>query len=316
MSGLKSKINKRIIGCLVGFVIIAIVFVLFIKEGKSHGIGMNNKTNINLDTKESLIVLQVGEQYTLDYEGITYVSNNSSVASVNEVGVIDGIGTGTTSIVLKNAGKVCANIMVIVNEEVPTSPNTSEYFGTTDNVINKELFAEKDALTKTLQETYSKEIVVGPEQKKITSHSLYQLHKKNINLTIDCIDYRMYLQGKDIDDYSKNFETKVDFIRCKSGIIMKLKSKDKLPGKVYVKLKNNVYKTKYIYGFNEDLERYDLISDNNKNEVLLSKGEKYLLTDKELYKFKIDSKYFIILGSVLVILAIIYICVKKRYWFW
>ena len=82
------------------------------------------------------------------------------------------------------------------------------------------------------------------------------------------------------------------------------------------KPRNTSYKTKYIYGFNKELERYELISNNNKNEVLLSRGEKYLLTDNELYRFKIDSKYFILLGGVIVVLIFIYICFKKRYWFW
>lgn len=309
MSGLITKNRNRIIGYItfLSMIFIGICAVLFINKKTSFG---------SINIKERLVVIEVGGQYSLNYEDVFYESNNTRVATVNNEGLIDGINTGTTSIVIKKDNKICGNIMVKVNEEAPTSPNTADYFGENNGIIDKDYTIETDALTKTLQETHNKEIIVGPEQKKLTGETLYQLQKKKIKLTVDYIDYKICIDGKDIDNHSKSFKTKVDFGRCKSGITMKLNSNDKLPGKVYVKLKNNIYKTKYIYGFNKELERYELISDNNKNEVLLSRGEKYLLTDNELYKFKIDYKYFFILGGVLIFLVLIYICVKKRYWFW
>lgn len=326
MSRLDTKLNKKLIWSIyfVGFALICIFMFLVVKKDTSMGNRISNriepivrsKTNIDIDTKESMIVIEVGGQYNLDYTDVNFESNDLRVATINSDGLIEGINPGTTSIVIKKGSKICGNIMVKVNEEAPTSPNTEDYFGENSELVTKDYTIETDALTKTLQETHNREIMVGPEQKKLTSETLYQLQKKKIKLTIDCIDYKLCIDGKDIDNHAKSFKTKVDFGKCNSGITMKLKSNDKLPGKVYVKLKNNIYKTKYIYGFNKELERYELISNNNKNEVLLSRGEKYLLTDNELYRFKIDSKYFILLGGVIVVLIFIYICFKKRYWFW
>lgn len=326
MSGLKLKVNSKLlcICCVISIITVAIIVTMSLNKRVSMGTGSNNyaqpiannKTNIDIDIKERVIVLEVGQQYILEYADVTYSTNNARIAYIDTTGVLEGISSGTTSITIKKSGKICGSIIVIVNEEAPTAPNNEDYFSSVELESIEDMTVESDSLTKILQETVKNQIIVGKNQKKLTSESLYQLQKKKINLTINCDDYKLCIDGKDIDDHSKTFDTKVNFNRCKSGYTVKLNTNKKLPGKVYLIFKNNAYKTKYIYGFNNKLERYELISDNYQNKVLLSKGEKYLLTNKKLYKYKINSKYFIALGIGIAFLLGIYIVIKKRYWFW
>ena len=81
-------------------------------------------------------------------------------------------------------------------------------------------------------------------------------------------------------------------------------------------LSNNVETGKYLYLYNENKEKYDLLQTDSLSELKLDTAGKYLITEKKLSNLSIS--FIIVIIAVVIVsgLAGTYIIVKKKYWFW
>ena len=76
-------------------------------------------------------------------------------------------------------------------------------------------------------------------------------------------------------------------------------------------------KGKYLYLYNSSKEKYELLNISDKTELKLTTAGEYLLCET---KMRLDKKVIVytVIGSVILLLigGMIYIFVKKKYWFW
>ncbi len=68
--------------------------------------------------------------------------------------------------------------------------------------------------------------------------------------------------------------------------------------------------------YNDKKGKFLLLGEIKEQEIQLDEAGKYLITDKKIQKYKFSIMAIGIAGGVCIILGIIYIVFKKKYWFY
>lgn len=252
---------------------------------------------------ETYLVLQPGETFSLSAkaqpaqapQGITYRTSDSKVAAVSSQGLVTAVASGNSSILVSNGESMTA-VTVIVNE-----PMSEE----------KEDTAQ---VTKTSEEKqYPNELTVS-EYACITEEMLKYYYESKEIVTIQGEGYTYSFRGEDIVNYHNEFHTELNFTEPGKGVTFALNDGNPLFGPVQLRIDNK--EKGYLYLYNEGKEKYELLQEGNFTNITLDTPGTYLIADKKLGNggFSI----FIIAGSagIVLILAGVYIVLKKKYWFW
>lgn len=252
---------------------------------------------------ETYLVLQSGETFSLSAkaqpaqapQGITYRTSDSKVAAVSSQGLVTAVASGNSSILVSNGESITA-VTVIVNE-----PMSEE----------KEDTAQ---VTKTSEEEqYPNELTVS-EYACITEEMLKYYYEWKEIVTIQGEGYTYSFRGEDMVNYHNEFHTELNFIESGKGVAFALNDGKPLFGPVQLRIDNK--EKGYLYLYNEGKEKYELLQEGDFTNITLDTPGTYLITDKKLGNggFSI----FIIAGSagIVLILAGVYIVIKKKYWFW
>lgn len=174
-----------------------------------------------------------------------------------------------------------------------------------------------DMLAKKIVDSTEEDVYVScKEISCVTSKALEQLYKLKKNLRIDYDGFIINIYGEKIDDYGNDLNT--DFVVSKSKKYKEsyvFNVKNKLPGKVKLKLKDKKYNKKYIYVYNNNSKKYVLLADNKKNYVELKNNEEYLFTDNDLDKYIVDMSILVGIVVIIGVTLIIYVVTKRRYCF-
>jgi uncharacterized protein YjdB len=230
--------------------------------------------------------------------GITYKSMDSQIASVSASGVITAKSCGNTSVIVSN-GDMQVSVTVIVNEEGISTENE-------EVELPKENDKSIDFPEEVNAEDYS---VISKEMLK------YFYENKKV-LTIKGDGYTMYIDGKDIVNYENELETELLFQEETEGFTLTINQGKKLCGKITIDISEKVTKEKYLYLYSSEKERYQELETENIGTLKIDTPGKYLLTARQLSGMKV-SIVFIAIGSVAVLIGVVvYVGVKKQYWFW
>ena len=198
--------NGKFENFLIFFIICAIIIALFIVF---YNPKKEEKQNISpyISVVNDNIVLKVGETIKLDIDSniaVTYDSDNYNIASVNSSGVVSGISSGNTFIIIKSVDqklKKQINVNVISEDKIKVAKTTVEssnefsksYVKNGDNLIITLEFEQKltkklDVLVNNEKLVYTfipnqKKIVVQKEVKNETSLSLKVYDSNNLIYT-------------------------------------------------------------------------------------------------------------------------------------
>lgn len=270
----------------------------------------------SINVKSKYIVIKPSEQFNLEAkvqpadasQELSFKSNDDSVAVVGSDGVITAKSVGSTSVIVSNEDTtILVNIIVNENGNGTTEQNKPD----TDTSGKKDI---TDELTKQIKES-NDNIVKVSGISKISSSALKELYGTDKTLTVMFDDYDLSIRGQDIFNANNEINTKLDLSETSDGLLINMTDDNKLPGTITVSLKSNSNKYKYLYLMNNSKD-YQMLNTLSNNTIKISSIGKYLLTEKNMNKFKINVVWVLGAVGVILLMSLIYIFSKKKYWFW
>lgn len=278
--------------------------------------GTSTAQSIRLST--SYVVLKPGATKTITgkvtpssaSQSLTFKSNDTKVAKVSSGGVVTGVASGATSIVVSN-GVASASVTVIVNQNASASGSSDVPADTTspDGTV--------DAIAALIQSTEGSEVLLTQaEAPVITPEALNALRLSGKTLVVTATDYSLRLAAEDIRNTSAPLDTKLAFAATEQGVRFTLNNGQPLPGTVELRLggENGSYGRLYLY--NTVSEKWQFLNAYADGSLKADTAGDYLLTNENLRFAEMDWTFFIAGAVVMLGIIVAYIAVKKRYWFW
>ena len=111
--------------------------------------------------------------------------------------------------------------------------------------------------------------------------------------------------------------TELDFTETDKGIMLSQSEQYRLPGKIRIKLRNSKSDYKYFYMCSNDgksLRKLNSLSGDNTFSIN-SAGD-YLLTTERAESFRINIVWVLGAAGVILLMSVVYIFTKRKYWFW
>ena len=273
--------------------------------------------SISLNT--NYVVLKPGSSKTITgkvspasaSQSLTFKSQDKSIATVSGSGVITGVATGATSVVVSN-GTASTSVTVIVNRTASTSGSSSDTSGegTEDNVTT-------DATVAAIQNAAGEEVsLYQSDVPAITGEILNALRTTGRSLIVLGEDYTLRIDGTSIKSTQGGFSTALTFAPDENGLSFQLGESGALPCVVQITLtgENAAYSRLYLH--NTASEKWQFLNSYKDGTITADTAGSYLLTNQNLRFTNINWTFFIAAGALTVVCLIVYIAVKKRYWFW
>lgn len=268
---------------------------------------------LDLTVKVSAKLIEVNRDYILLKPGATfqlkatispqnasdktleYSSGHPAIATVSDKGLITAKSYGSTNIIIKNKDTLTA-VSVIVN----------------DNPLLQTDMIDKDLA---VEEYWIEEHVTVAACPVVDSDMLQYLYTNKKDLYIEAADYVLKVRGESITNFNNEVRTDIGLKTEQGAISFTLNEEMELCGTVSVCI-YDVDEYKYLYLYNETTGKYDLIKKDNLSEIDVTTPGKYLLTKQVVSNVDVPWRWIGISGLVILVLLVVYICLKKRYWFW
>lgn len=273
----------------------------------------------SLSLNTNYVVLKPGSSKTITgkvspasaSQSLTFKSQDKSIATVSGSGVITGVATGATSVVVSN-GTASTSVTVIVNRTASASGSSSDTSGegTEDNVTT-------DATVAAIQNAAGEEVsLYQSDVPAITGEILSALRTTGRSLIVLGEDYTLRIDGTSIKSTQGGFSTALTFAPDENGLSFQLGESGALPCVVQITLtgENAAYSRLYLH--NTASEKWQFLNSYKDGTITADTAGSYLLTNQNLRFTNINWTFFIAAGALTVVCLIVYIAVKKRYWFW
>ena len=246
-------------------------------------------------------------------QSFTFKSGNSSIATVSPTGVVTAVGTGSTSITISN-GKATAMVTVIVNRSADAaSGSDSSNDGT--NTPDDNTTIPLDPVVQTIQDSTEDQVVFAQSEVPIvTGEILNALRTTGKTLCVVGDGYTMNVSGKDVKSTTSEIDTAITFTESEEGLEFELDNGRTLPCAVQLELDVSTYSRLYLY--NTISNKWQFLNSYKDGVITADTAGRYLLTNQNLRFGDINWTFFIAGGVVVILIAIAYIVLKKRYWFW
>ena len=283
----------------------------------SYSLRVKIKTE-SISVKSRYIVLKPGQQFGLEAkvsppgasQVIKYKSQDEDVASADENGIITANDNGSTSIVISNEDYTMS-VNVIVNTDGKVNADDSK-----TNDINDSSIKSQDKLAEKIRNSAEETIVAG-NVKKISSEVLRELYGTDKKLIIECDGYDIYLNGRDISNAENELFTELDFTETDKGIMLSQSEQYRLPGKISIKLRNSKSDYKYFYMCSNDGKSFRKLNAlSGDNTFSINSAGDYLLTTERAESFRINIVWVLGAAGVILLMSVVYIFTKRKYWFW
>ena len=163
----------------------------------------------------------------------------------------------------------------------------------------------------------SENMVVIRNLKNVSADILKQLYGTEKSIMIECNDYNMVIYGKDIKNIENELNTEIEIKKLDNGTKLLVNDGKALPGKIKVEFNDEKSNYKYMYIYNDNENKYELINSLTSTDSLeIDYSGTYLITHDKIKEFKINVLIISIAGGSILILIVIYIFIKRKYWFW
>ena len=245
-------------------------------------------------------------------QSFTFKSGNSSIATVSPSGVITAVGTGATSITVSN-GTASAMVTVIVNRSAASSSDNSSDSSSTEP--DNDTPIEIDPVVQAIQDSEDNEIVfTQAEVPTVTGDILNALRTTGKTLCVVGDGYTLNVSGKEVKSTTSEIDTAITFTESEEGLEFELDNGRTLPCAVQLELDVSTYSRLYLY--NTISNKWQFLNSYKDGVITADTAGRYLLTNQNLRFGDINWTFFIAGGVVVILIAIAYIVLKKRYWFW
>ena len=273
----------------------------------------------SLSLNTNYVVLKPGSSKTITgkvtpssaSQALTFKSNDTKVATVSAGGVITGVATGATSVVVSN-GTASSSVTVIVNRTASSSGSE----GSTDGSETPDA-ATTDPVAQAITAAEGSEVVLTQaEAPLLSAEALNALRTSGKTLVVNGSGYTIRLAAEDVKNTSATLDTALTFAADEKGLRFILNNGQPLPGTVQLTMtdENAAYSRLYLY--NTIGQKWQFLNAYANHTLKADTAGDYLLTNENLRFDNMDWTFFIAGGVVMVGIAVAYIVVKKRYWFW
>ena len=271
--------------------------------------------SISLNT--NYVVLKPGSSKTItgtvspssSSQALTFTSQDKSIATVSANGVITGVSTGATAVIVSN-GTVSSSVTVIVNRTASASGDDANNSGDGDTT-------ETDPIAAAIENAASDTISYPQSQVPVvTSEMLNVLRKTGRTLVLNANDYVMTIDGTTIRNTNGEVYTTLNFTEDEYGLRFSLNDGEALPCGVKITMTGENASYGRLYLHNTVTEKWQFLNSYKDGEASVDVAGEYLLTNQNLRFTSINWTFFIGAGILVVVCLIAYIAVKKRYWFW
>lgn len=272
-----------------------------------------------IEIEKSFVTLKLEQTYSLNAKVIPaeapqtlkYKSTDESIVTVSPDGTVSAKGIGNATVIISN-DDTTISLNVIVN-----SANAQENIAAVQGADDS---GDKltDELADKIRNSNEKTVVADGNKVKIISKSvLRELYGTDKRLVIECEDYSIVLNGKDINNIENELNTYIKFESKQNGISVVANNGKNLPGKIKIEFEETFGEFNYMYIYNTAKEEYEVINISlSGNAIELDSTGLYLLTIDKLHKFSINIIIVCVAVGIILILSGVYIFVKKKYWFW
>ena len=273
----------------------------------------------SLSLNTNYVVLKPGSSKTITgsvapstaSQSLTFKSNDTKIATVNGSGVITGVSTGATSVIVSN-GTVSSSVTVIVNR---TASASSDGDNSGDGTPADE--TPTDPVVAVIENAASDTVALSQQEAPVvSSDALNALRTNNKTLVVNGDGYSLRFVGSSIKNTSAPVDTALTFTPSEHGVNFVLNNGEALPGTVEITFTGDYAAYSRIYLYNTVASKWQFLNAFKDNTLGADTAGEYLLTTENLRFAEMDWTFFIAGGFVMVGIVVAYIVVKKRYWFW
>lgn len=273
----------------------------------------------SLSLNTNYVVLKPGSSKTITgsvapstaSQSLTFKSNDTKIATVNGSGVITGVSTGATSVIVSN-GTVSSSVTVIVNRTASASSD-----GDTSGDGTPADETPTDPVVAAIENAASDTVALSQQEAPVvSSDALNALRANNKTLVVNGDGYSLRFVGSSIKNTSAPVDTALTFTPSEHGVNFVLNNGEALPGTVEVTFTGDYAAYSRIYLYNTVASKWQFLNAFKDNTLGADTAGEYLLTTENLRFAEMDWTFFIAGGFVMVGIVVAYIVVKKRYWFW
>lgn len=267
----------------------------------------------------SYVVLKPGASHSIKAtvtpssapQALTYTSLDSKVATVTSKGVIQAVGTGSTTILVSN-GSTKAAVTVIVNQNtvVPDDPNT------TPAPSGSDVPADIAALVEKIQNS-ADGTEIQAQLSVIPAEAMSALLGTDKALTVSYDTYSLTIKGKDVKNAGNELDTRLAFAQTEEGLEFTLNGGSYTPGKVRITLDDTTASSyHYLYIYNSAREEWQPLNTYENGVLTLDTAGRYLLRAEAFRTWGLGWWFIGTTSVLVVVLVAFYIGFKRRYWFW
>ena len=241
---------------------------------------------------------------------LTFTSKDKKIATVNGSGVVTGVATGATSIIVSN-GKVSSSVTVIVNRTASASSSG------TDSTGEGTAPAETDPIVASIENAASDTISYPQSQVPVlTTAMLNALRTTGRTLVLEAEDYTLTVDGSTIRNTTSEVNTALTFSPDAYGLRFTLNEGEAMPCGVTITMTGENAGYSRLYLHNTVSGKWQFLNSYKDGVAHADVAGEYLLTNQNLRFTSINWTFFIGAGILVVACLIAYVAVKKRYWFW
>lgn len=273
----------------------------------------------SLSLNTNYVVLKPGSSKTITgkvtpssaSQTLTFKSGDTKVATVSAGGVITGVATGATSVVVSN-GTASSSVTVIVNRTASSSGSE----GSTDGSETPDA-ATTDPVAQAITAAEGSEVVLTQaEAPLLSAEALNALRTSGKTLVVNGSGYTIRLAAEDVKNTSATLDTALTFAADEKGLRFTLNNGQPLPARSADHDGRECLLTARLYLYNTIGQKWQFLNAYTNHTLKADTAGDYLLTNENLRFDNMDWTFFIAGGVVMVGIAVAYIVVKKRYWFW
>lgn len=267
-----------------------------------------------ISVESKYIILKQGEQYALkaqvlpedaNAQELKYKSLNESVAKVDEDGVICALASGSAAIVISNE-----DTQILVNVIVNTEKEEAE--PSTEPASSTESEEDTEPLLREIHESGDEQLIVR-DVEMLSSAVLKALRETGKSLRIELEHYDISIRGSEIVNPNHALHTGLSIQEVPQGLTIEIGKK--LPGPVTIALKNQPAAYQYFY-LKEAEGVFQRLNALSENAIVVSGEGSYLLTTEEIEGFRINIIWVLAAGGTILLLFLLYIFTRRKYWFW
>ena len=250
-------------------------------------------------------------------QSLTFRSSDTSVATVSSSGTVTAVGAGSTSIIVSN-GDSSSMVTVIVNQGTNHSTSGSGSSSGSADGSDSET-ADQDPIVQQINDPQIEVVNLNQgDIPTVTTQMLDALRRTGKTMNITGEGYILTIRGTDIRNTQNALATAVTFTPSQEedGLEFSLNEGGAMPCAVSLTLTGDNAGYGRLYLYNTATQQWQFLNSYADSVVTTDTAGRYLLTNNTLTFVHMNFYALAAAGVALLAIVVVYIVVKKRYWFW